>query len=320
MPSAPQAATAEAAAPSIGARFWRSAMVWIAAGAVVVVAGTGAWFAWRVLSRPPAPVGEPALANGAPTAAPVTAAPATETKATTSDPGSREALGEKPQAAPAPAGTGGAAAAQRETSTAAEKQELAAARVKFAAKQFGQASADLTAFLAKHPGSALAAEASLLQAQAIAAQPGRELDAITLYGDVASRYPNSSCAPEALYYKASLQDRLRLRETDRALAATVPASLATYRAMADRFPRAVLSQHALFRMAGMYEDLERYDLAAQAFEKLGASFPDSSHDGWFRAGELYERRLKDKEKARAAYLKVPPTSARYREAQKRAGK
>jgi TolA-binding protein len=317
MSSAPQAA---ASVQSAQRRSGPSPVVWLAAGAIVALAATGAWLAWRGFSRPSVPVGEPAPTSAAPAAAPVTAAPVAEMTALSSDATGKEAGGAKPQAAPATADTGRPEAPKRETRTATEEQELAAARSKFAAKQFDQASADLKAFVAKHPGSALAADASLLLAEAVSAQPGRELDAIALFGDLASRYPNSSRAPEALFYKASLQDRLKLRETDRALGATVPASLVTYRAMADRFPRAVLSQHALFRMAGMYEDLERYDLAAQAFEKLGASFPDSSYDGWFRAGELYERRLKDKAKARAAYLRVPPTSPRYKDAQKRAGK
>jgi serine/threonine protein kinase/outer membrane protein assembly factor BamD (BamD/ComL family) len=317
MSSAPQA---EASAPSARLRTGRSPIVWLAAGVIVVVAGTGAWLAWRGHPRPSAPAEQPAPTSAAPAAAPATAAPVTETTALSSDATGREAGTAKPEAASATADTGRAEAPKRETRTAAEERELAAARSKFAAKQFDQASADLKAFVAKHPGSALAPDASLLLAEAIAAQPGRELDAITLFGDVASRYPNSSRAPEALFYRASLQDRLKLRESDRALGATVPASLVTYRTMADRFPRAVLSQHALFRMAGMYEDLERYDLAAQTFEKLGASFPASSYDGWFRAGELYERRLKDQAKARAAYLHVPPTSPRYKDAQKRAGR
>ncbi len=88
--------------------------------------------------------------------------------------------------------------------------------------------------------------------------------------------------------------------------------------MADRYPRATLTQHALFRLANTYDGMKRYDLEAEAFERLGASFPQSNYDGWFKAAELYDRRLKDKEKARAAYLQVPPSSPRYRDAQKRA--
>ena len=200
------------------------------------------------------------------------------------------------------------------------ERELAAARGRIAAKQFDQALVDLKTFLAAHGGSALAPDAAFLMAQVTGAQAGRELDAIGLYTDVAARYPNSPRAPEALFSKGGLQDRLRLRATDPQLGSSVPASLATYRAMADGYPRAVLTQHALSRMAGMYDDMKRYDLAAQAYEKLGAWFPQSAYDGWFRAAELYDRRLKNQAKAQEAYLKVPPSSPRYRDAQKRAGK
>jgi TolA-binding protein len=329
MPSAPQGAAAGAATPAAKPRSGRSSIVWIAAGVVVAVAAAGAWLAWRTLPRASAPASEPISTSTVPTsppaaapvtAAPVTTAPVTAAPATSGDRPAKAAGGTVPQAAPAPALTNRAAAPKPGSSAAAEEQELAAARAKFEDKQFDQASADLKAFVAKHPGSALLADAALLLVQVTAAQPGRELDAIAQYGDVASRYPKSPRAPEALYYKAGLQERLKLRETDPALGASAPASLATYRAMADRYPRAVLSQHALFRIAGMYDDLKRYDLEAQAFETLGASFPESSYDGWFRAGELYERRLKDKDKARAAYLHVTPTSPRYKDAQRRAGK
>ena len=38
---------------------------------------------------------------------------------------------------------------------------------------------------------------------------------------------------------------------------------------------------------------------------------------WFRLGDIYERRLKNPEKAREAYAKVPQSSSRYNEAQRR---
>jgi hypothetical protein len=38
---------------------------------------------------------------------------------------------------------------------------------------------------------------------------------------------------------------------------------------------------------------------------------------WFRLGELYERRLRNPDKARQAYERVPADSPRYRDAQQR---
>ena len=54
--------------------------------------------------------------------------------------------------------------------------------------------------------------------------------------------------------------------------------------------------------------------------ELATRFPDTRLDAWFKAGEIAEQRLKNREGARAAYLKVPPTSSRYRDAQDRARK
>ena len=53
-------------------------------------------------------------------------------------------------------------------------------------------------------------------------------------------------------------------------------------------------------------------------EDLGArAFRGNPADVWFRLGEIYERRLKDPEKAHEAYAKVPQGSPRYSDAQRR---
>ena len=38
---------------------------------------------------------------------------------------------------------------------------------------------------------------------------------------------------------------------------------------------------------------------------------------WWRAGEIYDRRLRNPEAAKNAYAKVPTSSRNYKEAQKR---
>jgi len=52
-------------------------------------------------------------------------------------------------------------------------------------------------------------------------------------------------------------------------------------------------------------------------EQLAARFPNNQRDAAWRAGELYDRKLKDNARARAAYSLVPATSEHYRDAQKR---
>jgi hypothetical protein len=51
--------------------------------------------------------------------------------------------------------------------------------------------------------------------------------------------------------------------------------------------------------------------------KLAERAPQSDKDAAWRAGELYEKKVKDPAKARDAYAKVPPNSPRYKDAQKK---
>jgi TolA-binding protein len=74
---------------------------------------------------------------------------------------------------------------------------------------------------------------------------------------------------------------------------------------------------ALNQLASAYQDMDQYEVAAEVWEHLAAQYPGNPVEVWFRLGELYERRLRNPEKARAAYEKVPPDSPRYRDAQQR---
>ena len=78
-----------------------------------------------------------------------------------------------------------------------------------------------------------------------------------------------------------------------------------------------MSMLALNRLAELYTEIDRYDLAAEAYTTLATRFPDNTLDAWFKAGEIYERRLKELERAREAYAQVPATSQRYRDAQRK---
>ena len=135
--------------------------------------------------------------------------------------------------------------------------------------------------------------------------------------ELAAEFPDTSLSAQALMTKAELLDRLRDRHVDPTLGVQAPSSLPVYRTLAERFPADALAEHAFWRLGNMYDELKRYDLAAQAFDDLGTRFLDTRYDAWFRAGELYERRLKDLDKARAAYARVPSSSPRYRDAQRR---
>ncbi len=254
--------------------------------------------------------------------------------------------------APAPAPTPPARPSSGEPAAGNDQADLEVAERKLASKMFDEAESDARAFLAAHPTSPLAGRAALLVAKSQEAR-GKLADAKSAYLEVASRYPKSPSAPEALYaqarlmlrdrgqedaaravladiaknyptspmavpalvQKATLEEQKRIKQSDPVLRASAPAALDTYRTLATLFPQAPASEEALWKVAEMYEDARRYDLAAQALADLGSRFPSTRYDAWFKAGELYERKVKDKAKAKAAYASVPSSSPSYREAQ-----
>jgi TolA-binding protein len=146
----------------------------------------------------------------------------------------------------------------------------------------------------------------------------RERVARALYGEVASEYPESPRAPLALARKATLEDQLRLSVVDSELKISVPASLVSHRMLVGLYPDSPPAPAAFAKLAETYEDLRRYELAAQMLDLLAQYFPNNTHDAAWRAGEIYERRLKNMDAARAAYARVPPASSRYKDAQRRA--
>ena len=144
---------------------------------------------------------------------------------------------------------------------------------------------------------------------------GKEVEARQIYRELSDGYPSSNWAQRGILSKAALEEREKIREADPELGANVPAALRTYRLITQRYPSA--AEAALWKLSELYEDVRRYDLAVQAVTDLVARFPSTKYDAWFRAGELYERRIKDRAKTREAYAQVPPSSPRYSVAQKK---
>jgi TolA-binding protein len=117
--------------------------------------------------------------------------------------------------------------------------------------------------------------------------------------------------------KAGIEERKRFYERDARLATAVPSALVTYRQLTSTYPNAKGAEIALEKLAKLYEDLERFDLAAATFAELATRHPSLSPDAWYRAGELYRRRLNDSQLARNAYSSVPKESRYYKDAQNR---
>jgi serine/threonine protein kinase/TolA-binding protein len=147
----------------------------------------------------------------------------------------------------------------------------------------------------------------------------RDRAAIALFGEVAERQPSSDLAPRALERKADVEERTMLRVMDPQLGTTVPAALISYRTIAEKYPDAKEANASMAKLAVMYEDMKRYEQAAQTLERLAMYFPDNAHDAAWRAAELYEKRLKNTDKARAMYALVPQRSPHFKDAQKKSG-
>jgi TolA-binding protein len=145
----------------------------------------------------------------------------------------------------------------------------------------------------------------------------RERTALDLLSQVIASRPGAALTAQALARKASVEQRLRTRVMDPVLATSVPAALISYRTLVQSYPKAAGAESAYVELADMYEDLRRYELAAQTLDALAANFPQTARDASWRAGELYEKRLKNMTAARSSYARVPPQSSRYRDAQKK---
>ncbi|HEV8397908.1 MAG TPA: tetratricopeptide repeat protein, partial [Vicinamibacterales bacterium] len=174
--------------------------------------------------------------------------------------------------------------------------------------------------LRSHYGSSpAAADATYQLAELVAKGKRDDRDAAArgLYGEVFDRFPKSARAPQALARKAALEDKAKLRQVDGELQTSVPASLATYRSLVRGYPSNPAAEAAFEALSERYKDVRQFALAAESLELLATNFPANRRDAAWRAGELYEEKVKDTAKARAAYALVPATSPRYRDAQKK---
>jgi TolA-binding protein len=240
------------------------------------------------------------------------------------------------------------------SAAAAIVSELEEVRGKMAAKQYAQAIAGAQSFVEQYPSHRLTPDAYMVLGDAYAGAK-RDADAVTAYASVADKfktsprapealvrqaelvlqsrqsqresaarqlytraaeeYPKSEWAPRALLARAQIEERTRDRIMDASVGTMVPVVLPTYRAVAERYPAE--SEDALWRMSEIFEDLNRYPLQAQALADLAARFPQTKYDAYWKLGEVRERRLQDKAGAIDAYSKVPASSSKYRNAERK---
>ena len=180
--------------------------------------------------------------------------------------------------------------------------------------------AALVEFESRYAGDRRTADSKLRRAMMLGRtrQPRAQIQSRELLGEVARQFPGTPQAAAALNTKLKVEsDRRELRELDPVLKIEVPAAMVTLRTLIEQFPDAPQSMPARNRLAAMLTGMNRHQEAAQTLEDLGARYPDNPMDVWFRLGEIYDRRLNDPLKAKEAYAKVPQSSSRYAEAQRR---
>src|SRR5690606_2866456 len=169
----------------------------------------------------------------------------------------------------------------------------------------------------RFPTDSRAADGKLKRANLLARarQSERRDEAHTLFGEIARDHPGTPQARQALIAKRQYEmSRKQLRALDPILNVEVPAVMVTWRMIADQFPGEPETMLALNSLASAYEDMERYQTAAEVWEHMARQFPPNPMEVWWTLGELYHRRLKDPAKARQAWSNVPPESPRYRDA------
>ena len=155
-------------------------------------------------------------------------------------------------------------------------------------------------------GNPQAAEALYKMAQMTrkSERSDKELEARRIFADLADQYPESGWAPRALFTKAEIEESLGLSALD------------SYRTVVRAYPRSAVHELAMTRLARLYERQREYQLAADTYAQRAQIHPRKADEAWFRAGEIYRRRLHDPAKAREAYSNVPATSSFFSDAQK----
>jgi TolA-binding protein len=171
----------------------------------------------------------------------------------------------------------------------------------------------------RFPEDSRAAEALVRLAEATLKSKRRdkEPDARKTLTEVVEKYPGSPWAPTALVMRGDLEARQGTYQRDEVFGGSVPTAALTYRAVVERYASSEAAATALNKLARIYADSRRFDVAAATFQELGTRDTEDRFDAWFAAGEIYEKRLKDNARARTAYARVLPSSPHYAEARKR---
>lgn len=174
-------------------------------------------------------------------------------------------------------------------------------------------------FATRYPRHSRASEALFHMAQlvSVSKRRERESEARTMLTNIAEKYPGESWALRALMVKGEIEEREKLHQRDSVLRTSVPSALVTYRQVATDYSDSDAAEKARWKLGELYETIKRFDLAATTYAGIAERYPTARDEAWFKAARIYERQLKDRGSAQAAYAQVPSTSRHYNDAQKR---
>ena len=148
----------------------------------------------------------------------------------------------------------------------------------------------------------------------------KEQDARRLFSQLVEKYPASPWAPRALLKRGDIEASQRAYQRDELLGGSVPTAAVTYREIVEKYASSDAAEPALNKLARIYTDTKRFEIAAATLQELAMRDADGRYDAWFSAAEIYEKRLNDSARARAAYARVLPSSPHYTDARKRLAK
>ena len=174
---------------------------------------------------------------------------------------------------------------EKPDSPGAPEANLLIAHVYERQKRLDAATAKYTEVKNRYPTNPVSAEALVRLADLVqqTKDSNRAQTARQYLTDAVTQFPDVAVAPQALSIRAGIEERENIKVTDATLGRPVPAALVSYRQLSERYPTAGVSELALWKLASLYEDLKRYDLAAEALGTLGTRFPATRYDAWWEA-------------------------------------
>ena len=102
--------------------------------------------------------------------------------------------------------------------------------------------------------------------------------ALGVFDEVARAYPSSEYAAWSLAAKAAIEEAQKTRIDSATHGRKVPASFLTSLEIINRYPDSDAAERAYWTAGMEYEELKRWEQAADAYQQLGTRFPATELD------------------------------------------